>query len=400
MPITSPARLPRDARRILSLIHALVESGSQLEDAYWEALLAEQIGKVLDARKNRHLESLLEHLADQNPEGYDILAEQAEALTESLTVRHEDVDYDALLISAPVLAWTRYMLPAGTLNPDQHEALHQGLLDEIALPGTRLALLPRLLSLEEMPASFHETRQMTRRLAQAALEGQHPGLDKQAQDVNHDGILADTRFLVGAIVIPRGQAIFRWQTRTGDSRGVREACRQAWSALCETVLSPLFAGCRTTYLPPDAYYSSNREADVQIRPLVLQASLTWLHTALNISPHELQASIIACGEVALQEYRIGLSLAGSDDVVYGCIWPVLSKEEAFAEVLDVEGLSVIEEITETLSEIGVMNIQRVPGMQSCDICEGCGAPYFPSPQGDLRHPELPEDADTEPVSLH
>src|SRR5690606_10214431 len=116
-----------------------------------------------------------------------------------------------------------------------------------------------------------------------------------------------------------------------DSLTTRDQCKEAWIQAAAPVLSPLFTGCQMEYLQPDAYYVNSREADRRIRPLALKAAVTWLQSAVHLSGAELRAIIAGCGESAIEEYRVGFSTRQSNDVIYGCIWPVLSKEEAFAD---------------------------------------------------------------------
>lgn len=395
----SPQSLNRDAQRILSLTDALIHSGSHLEDSYWDGLLTDQLEKIISGKKNSITESALEYLSQNNPEGYEILFEKAESMTESIRIMHDGQSYDALLFSAPVIAWTRYTLPSGQLNNDQHARLKQALKDTVIAPEARIALAPNLLNFDVMPQSFHETRSWTQRLAQAALDGtaSNAGSDKLPES---EGILADTRFLIGVIVVPQGQPLFQWQIHEADANTKRRQCQRDWALACSKILGPLFTGCQTEYLGADAYYSNNREADHRIRPFVVRAAITWLHTAADIPSSQLRAVIVGCGESALQEYRVGFATQDSNTVIYGCLWPVLSKEEAFAELLDTDYVSAVDEITAILKEEGVAEVRRLPGVHACEYCEDCGAPYFPDMLGELQHPELPDDTNLEPVQFH
>ncbi len=399
MSVMSPRSLNRDAQRLLSLTDALMHSGSHLEDTYWEGLLTSQLEKVINGKKNKTTESALEFLSQENPEAYEILFETAESLTESVTLTHDGQLYDALLFSAPIIAWTRYQLPDGVLSIAQHAALEQALKDTVIAKDSRVILAPNLLNFDVMPQSFHETRTWTQQLGQAALTGEPctVGADKLPDS---EGILADTRFIIGVIVVPQGQPLFQWQLSDADAHQRRRQYQQAWSSACADILEPLFTGCQTQYLGADAYYSNNREADHKIRPFVIRSAVTWLHTAANISNDKLRAVIVGCGDPILQEYRVGFTTQGSKAVIYGCLWPVLSKEEAFAELIDTNSISAAEEITAILKEEGVTEIRRLPGVYQCEYCEDCGAPYFPDMLGELQHPELPDDTNLEPMQFH
>jgi hypothetical protein len=154
------------------------------------------------------------------------------------------------------------------------------------------------------------------------------------------------------------------------------------------------------YLQPDAYYTNSREADRRIRPLALKAAVTWLQTAARLPGDELRAVIAACGDTVVEEFRIGFSTRTSNEVVYGCIWPVLSKEEAAADDMDAGHIDVPDEISALLKDLGVGDVRRLPGIYPLEFCDDCGAPHFPNPLGEMLHPELPEETDLTPAHFH
>ncbi len=400
MSAPSRSRLPRDVQRLLALTEALARSGSRLEDVYWERLLGAQLDKLLLGRKNKAVENALDHLLAADINAYEILVEQAETMSESTTLSAQGRDYDALLFSAPLVAWTRYRLPDGKLDSGQRETLAALVAEHIAAPGARLALLPDLVNFDQMPQSFQETRSWTQGLALQALNGPQEA-DLIQRPADPEGMLADARFLVGALVVPKGEPLFRWQVAQDEqSFPTREQCHEAWSQAAAQILTPVFTGCQIEYLQPDAYYVNSREADRRIRPLALQAAVTWLHTAAHLPGAELRAVIAGCGESSIEEYRIGFSTRQSNEVIYGCIWPVLSKEEALADGMEAGHVDVPDEIAALLKELGVNDVRRLPGIYPCEFCDDCGAPHFPNPLGEMLHPELPEETDLNPLRFH
>lgn len=396
---TSSPRLTRDTQRLVVLAESLSRSGSRLEDVYWEDLFQTQLGKLLTQKKSDAIDSALDHLLATQIEAYEILIEQVETHSESTSLTHDDQDYDVLLFCAPAVAWTRYQLPSSYDLQPSLNSLTEFLHAHIVAEGARLSLLPEMLSFEQMPRSFNETLEWTQRLGRAALK-QKTESSLIRKTPFSEGMLADARFIIGAIVVPKGQALFRWQEGSPDAPISRAQCFEAWQTACAQVLSPMFTGCSVEYLQPDAYYISSREADRRIRPLALKAAATWLQTAAGLPGSRLRATIVACGESSIEEYRIGFSTSQSADVIYGCIWPVLSKEEAVADMLDTHEASTPDEIAGLLKEQGIADVRQLPGLFRIEFCDDCGAPYFPDPLGEMQHPELPDEIDVNPLSFH
>ncbi|MBP6020761.1 MAG: DUF2863 family protein [Burkholderiaceae bacterium] len=396
---TSLPRLTRDAQRLLMLVQALTLSGSRLEDLHWENLLDALLNKLLLGRKNKTVESVLDYMLAGELEGYEILFEHAETCSESALIQQDGQDYDALLISAPIVAWTRYRLPDGLLDAKQQQQLAAGLQSNVLAEGAKLALIPQLVNFDQMPQSFHETRLWTQRLALQALGGTaEPTI--VGEPPHEDGMLADARFIVGVVVVPKGAPLFRWQAEQSKPLPTRTDSLNLWSQIATTTLATMFTGCQSEYLLPDAFYNNNREADRRIRPMALKAAVTWLQTAANLPPDELRAVIVGCGETTTQEYRVGFSTRHNNHVVYGCIWPVLSKEEALPEMMDSDHIAVPDEITALLKELGLSEVRRLPGLYPAEFCDDCGAPSFPNAAGEMEHPELPDETVMDPVQFH
>ena len=396
---TSAIRLTRDAKRLISLGQALARSGSRLEDVYWEDELARLITKMLSGRKSRAMENALDYLVNDDINVYEILVEQAETCSESLTLSRQDEDYDILLVSAPIVAWTRYRLPAGRLTESQQQGLQHALAETIAADGARIAMLPNLVTFDQMPQSFQETRLWAQRLGALAAGSSNEACPvRDAEDT--EGMLADARFAIAAIAVPRGQPVFRWQDPDAPALAAREQAQKAWSELANQLLGTLFTGCQVEFILPDAYYTTNREADRRIRPMALRAAVTWLQTAANLPGAELRAAIAACGNDGVEEFRIGFTPRINNEVIYGCIWPVLSKEEAIIDAVESNQVDVPESLAALLKELGVAEVRRLPGIQPPDYCDDCGAPFFPNFLGEMMHPELPDETDMEPVHFH
>lgn len=396
----STPRLTKDASRLVALALALHSSGSRVEDRFWEAELASVIGRLLRAGNDSALDAALEHLTQTNLGGYEVLIEQAETLSESCVIEHDGARHDVLLVVAPLVVWTRYSIPTNSIPANAMQALEAQLHGHVLSRDARVAMLPRLASLDQMPRSFSETWQWMRKLGTLALggEGPLPVLNTEPEAFN---MLADTRYLVGAVVVPEGRPVFRWQEEPGELGEGRATCLEQWSLQTRDTFSAMLPGCGFEVLVPDAYYVSNREADRRVRPLSVRAAVAWLCSALNVEPGGLRAVIAGCGETRVDEYRVGFTQKGQSEVIYGCLWPLYGREDD-AAATDGESTQVDtpDEIAALLKECGVGEIRRITGLLAPEYCEDCGAPFFPNPAGELVHAELPEDAETAPTHFH
>jgi len=169
-----PSRQTRDSARLVALAKGLNSSGSRVEDRYWEDLIEQALTKLLRGNNDAPLDAALDQLVEENPSACEVLVEQAETLSESAVVEHDGKRYDALLIVAPIVAWTRYSIPAGPIAATHMHAIVAHMHGHILAADTKLALFQRLVSLDQMPRSFAETSQWLHRLTQQALGTGNP----------------------------------------------------------------------------------------------------------------------------------------------------------------------------------------------------------------------------------
>ncbi len=391
---------PKDVQRLIHYADALMRSGSLTEEKYWHTLLCNHINKLLNSKKNHSIEQTLDLLLQHELlQHYEIVLEHTESMAESLQLEHAGQHYEALLFSAPITLWTRYQLPGGELSAATLQALKQGLHDTVLSQQAQVALLPELVNYDTMPETFRQVREWTQKLTQQILTANNDSLISHGATDNGN-LLADARFLVGVILVPQGAPLFNWQQASDSPPLAAERSQKAWHELCQRELATMLTGCQAQFLTPNGYYHNIREADREIRPLTVQAGINWLQTAANIQPRELIVSIAACGQEHIEEYRIGFSIKGANDVIYGCIWPVLSQEESDTSKLHTEHIDVPDTIAALLKSLGVEQIQRLPGMYNPEHCDDCQAPFFPDSQGELKHPELPDEINLDPVQLH
>ncbi|PKO53403.1 MAG: DUF2863 domain-containing protein, partial [Betaproteobacteria bacterium HGW-Betaproteobacteria-21] len=158
-------------------------------------------------------------------------------------------------------------------------------------------------------------------------------------------------------------------------------------------LAPLLPGCTLEFILPEAYFSACRAADKGSRPYSIRASVAFLGTALDVPAANLRAVIAPFGDTLIEEYRIGFTQLGRDEVVHGVVWPLLGSED---ESVDVPG-----EIEAMLRECGVGDVRFLDHRFPLEFCDDCGAPMYPSAEGEVAHAEMPEEqAEQIPRHLH
>ena len=402
-------KLSADSARLAALSQAVVQAASRMEERACERSLDLLLQKLLKGEHQESIDSALNHLFTADLNAYDALMESVEAGSESCVIEQEEggvmVKYDALLIAAPVLAWTRFSIASGPISSELLLTLNAHLSAHLLAPDARLAILPTLAAIDQLPRSYAETFALTQRLGQAALKG---GVPRPAANPPETApFLADTRYLLAAVVVPTGAPMFLWQTSQHqvDFVAERDAALTQWKTQATPTVARLLPGCGIELLLPEAYYVACREADKQIRPVSIRAAVNYLTQALSVEADELRAVIAGFGEESvdglLEEYRIAFTMRHSTDVIYGIVWPFYGQEDdegAAAEVLpalDIPGIDraprPIEEILALLHESGITHIKRHNERFPMEFCDDCGAPLFADPQSELVHAEMPED---------
>ena len=386
----SRARHSADAETLAKLARRLAESGSRIEDRLWERRLVELVNDRLTRGFADAIEAALDDLARTNARAYDDLADLAESSAESATIDIDGKPHDALLIVVPVLAWSRYRLPATTLASALVDNVAVQITGHLTARGTRLAVADYLYSIDQLPESLGEVYDAAHALFAAATEGKRLKIDPKSlrEPVS---MLADTRYLLAALIAPQGQAIYHWQETGVDP----DAKQGAVATFCEqlgNVLQPLMTGCRYRVLAPDAFHAALRNADRELREFSVEAAAAYMKLAYDIGAGELQATVAAFEDKRVEEMRIGISKTADDDaVIEGVVWPLLGDDEDKAQ----------EEIEAALRAHGIARINTHAQRFPLEYCDDCGAPMFPNPAGHAVHAEPPEEADQQPTApLH
>lgn len=380
-------RLSRDAERLAWLAAGLADSGSRAEDAYWEGELSALIEKLLGARDEEPFNQALDRLHETHARAYEELADLIEAGAESSRLSVEGEAWTGLMLILPVMAWSRYAIPARGLAPAALAPLRAQLSAHVLAEGAHLALGDYLFSPDQLPRGYTETRRLANRFWQDALLNRDVHIDAGA--LPESGVyVSDARYILAAVAAPAGRPLFRWN----EADGKRDQSLANWREQGGPNLQSSLTGCAFELLLPDAYFAAWRQADREIRPYSLRAAVAYLQTLFNMPAGLMRAVVAPFFDHEVVEYRIGFMRSGSDDVVHGVVWPLLGPEE--------QASGVVSEIERLLREAGIGEVQVQEQNYPLEYCDDCGAPLYPSPEGESVHAELPEDTQAPPAHLH
>jgi len=388
----SAPRLTRDAERLIALANGLHTSGSLTEDRFWEAQVAALLEKQLEHGNDAPLDGALDHLWQTNSGAYDVLIERVEGISESVTVMQGDLAWESLLIAAPVVAWSKYAIPSGPIARDDAKALEVQLQAHVLAAQARVALVPYLYSVDQLPRHFSELRRLAARLGDAAVSGEIARIDF-ARMPETAQLLSDSRFVIASVATVRGRPLFRWQEDASGHAG-RTTSLEQWIAQARPTIARLLPGCVFECLLPDAYYVNCREADRRVRPYAIRAGVAYLENTMQVEASHLRAVIAGFGEERVDEYRVGFTVDGDSHVAHGVVWPLYGREDESARP------GPLEDLVAELAQCGVTEVKKLTGTFEPEYCDDCGAPLFANPDAEIVHAELPEEADSPAAHFH
>ncbi|HXY21276.1 MAG TPA: DUF2863 family protein [Burkholderiaceae bacterium] len=389
----SRARHHADAETLAKLARRMAESGSRLEDQLWERRLVELINDRLARGFEEAIDAALDELSGSNPRAYDDLADLAESCAESSTIEIDGRAHDGLLLALPILAWSRYKLPTLALSSAMIDNVAVQIAAHLAARGARCAVADMLYSIDQLPESFGEVRDVAEALFGSAAQDGRLKIDPKSLR-EPIAMLADSRYLLAAIVVPQGAPVYHWQ-QTGVDPDAKAAAVEAFREQLTNILTPIMTGCRFRVLAPNAFHAALRLGDRELREFSLEAAISFLKLSYELSPSSLQATMAVYEEKRNQpttEIRIGISRLADDDVVIeGVVWPLLGDDEE----------RTLEEIEAAIKRLGINRIVAHTHRFPLEYCDDCGAPVFPNPSGHSVHTEPPEDGTEQPASpLH
>ncbi|RJG11398.1 DUF2863 family protein [Massilia cavernae] len=405
----STNKLSAESQRLVSISQSIVQAGSRLEERTFERHLDMQLQKLLKTAHQDTIDATLNVLFKDDLNAYDVLMEGVEAVSESstMTEMHDGVEttHQALLIAAPVLAWTRFSIASGTIPGEILTSLSAHFGAHLLAEGTQMSMAPTLFAIDQLPRTHAETYALTHKLAQAAHKG--AAVKPIAKPADTAPFLADTRYLLVAVVAPLGAPLFRWQEPQylNNFMAERTNALEQWRTQATPSVSRLLPGCGVELLLPEAYYVACREADKLIRPVSIRAAVHYLTNTLGVEASDLRAVIAGFGEETtdgqIDEYRVSFTMRQEAEVIYGIVWPLYGQEDE--EGTPLEGLThsalatgeivrPIDEIVAHLNDCGITHIKKHTERFVVEYCDDCGAPLFADPVGELVHAEMPEDA--------
>ena len=387
----SPLRLTRDAEKLIAFSTGLASSGSRTEDRYWENAIVNLAGHLLGSGNDAALESALENTFKSNLPAHETLIEFVEAAAESTAVTVEGKQWDLLLIAIPLVAWSKYAVPSGTIPREAVDSIIPHLHGHVLAADARTCMAPFLYSIDQMPRDFSGVYKLSLKLGEAAIAGTTPRFDF-AKLPETAPLLADCRFLLASVAVPAGTAMFRWQET--EQHTTRAECLERWILQCRPNLARLLPGCAFECLLPDAYFVNCRESDRNVRPFAIRAGVAFLESALKTNASQLHAVIAGFGDERVDEFRIGFLQKGRDEIVHGVVWPLFGRED------DDASITPADEVDAILRDCKVGEITKLNELFKPEYCEDCGAPLFADTDGDVSHPELPEEADVAAAHYH
>ncbi len=414
---SSSHKLSAESQRLATYAQAIGQAASRIEERAWEHSLDAQLQKLLKTGHQDTIDATLNALFKEDLNAYDVLMDGVEAVSESGSFTIDTADgvsknFEVLLVAAPILAWTRFAIASGAIPADILQTLGAHFSAHLLADGTHVAISPTLFSIDQLPRSHVETYGKVHKLAQAAVKGSTLKADAKVPETAP--FLADTRYLLAAVVAPAGAPLFRWQMPEHQINFTNERATalEQWRKQATPTVNRLLPGCGVELLLPEAYYMACREADKQIRPVSIRAAVHYLTHTLSIEPSELRAVIAGFGEESAEgqvdEYRVAFTQRSSSDVIYGVVWPLYGQEDE--EGTPAEGpaaaaplqkpVTPVEEIVAYLNEAGVTQVKKHSERYVVEFCDDCGAPLFADPVGELAHAEMPEDAPTGTEHFH
>ena len=381
----------REANQLVRLAEGLASSKSRAEDVYWERELEAAVTTQLENNDEDAINRALDKAHDAPESTFDALADMVESLTESIVLDSEKGPQRITLFCAPILVWGRNKIPAKTIAKSQLQDISVQLAAHVFSSKAKIALANFLFAPDQLPHSYSQSRELLQNLGNAIRERTHLTIEPETVEDAPD-VVCDMRMIVGAFQVTEGEPFYAWQETTTQVEEARQACLATWRAQGGNAIKPLLVGFPHELTLPRSFFAACRDADMASRAYSIGASVSYLEAVTATMPEKLTAVIGGCWGNELEEYRIGFSIGESDEIVHGCVWPLVSDEG--------DDTPVVEEIEGLLRAAKIGTILLLEEQLPLEFCDDCGAPHFPNRDGEMLHAHLPEDAETGSVHLH
>ena len=381
----------REANQLVRLAEGLASSKSRAEDVYWERELEAAVTLQLENNDEDAINRALDKAHDAPDATFDALADMVESLTESIMLDSEHGPQRVTLFCAPILVWGRNQIPAKTIPKAQLQNIAVQLSAHVFSSKAKIALADFMFAPDQLPHSYSQSRELLQNLGTAIRERGHLTIDPKTVEDAPD-VVCDMRMIVGAFQVTEGEPFYAWQETTTPVEEARQNCLGIWRSQGGNAIKPLLVGFPHELTLPRSFFSACRDADMASRAYSIGASVQYLEAVTKATPDKLTAVIGGCWGNGLEEYRIGFAIGEEDDVVHGCVWPLVSDEG--------DDTPVVEEIEALLRAANVGTIILLEEQLPLEFCDDCGAPHFPNREGEMLHAHLPEDAETGAVHLH
>lgn len=396
LPPKKSNKIAAEGQRIANLALAVAQSASRIEDLTWQAQLDALVRKNLKLNHQTILDATAEYVFQTHPNAYEVLIETLESISTSHHIEYQGQHYDALLVAAPVLAWTRFDIASGSMAPNIVHQLTEHLRQSLLAEQARLSVFPTLFALDQLPRTHSESFALMERTALSILNGKEAETwQKLPQTLP---FLADIRYLIGVVVVPSGKPLFKWQTIESpyDCAQAKADALTQWQEQAIDTMHKLLPGCGIELLLPEAYYTACREADIQIRPASIRSAVFYLTQTLGIDPSQLEIVIAGFGEIEnggqIDEYRISFAIESQPEIVYGVVWPLYQVDDQVNAIGTPNDDNLLGEIPAILMECGVTRVQTIDEMFAMEFCDDCHSPLFADRDGELVHAEMPENS--------
>ncbi len=392
-------RLPKEAARLVSLCEAAIAAGSRVEEQFWITQADELAASLMDRGNDAAVEAALGHTHKLNTPVHDVLAATCEAAAEacvliSTAAKNNTETRQALLISIPLIVWSKYQIPSGPLTERTMAPICSHLHGHILARDVSLCVNPFLYSIDQLPRGFADTRKLMAMMA-AAAEQKIPAPVDYSKLAETAALPADVRFILAVVVVNQGDALFRWQETDGpDKSPTHQSCLEQWNKQVRPLLAALLPGCEFECGLPNAFFNNCRESDLLVRPRTLDSVIDGTATMLDLPATAMAAVVAGVGEGQIDEYRVSLTRKNHNEVINGVVWPLYGEED---DDTNPGPRQIIETL---LKQHQLTEITLLDGVRPPEYCDDCGAPLFYNHDGEAVHAEMPEDINHPTTHYH